>query len=333
MPQDRIKALELRLQQLDTERGHVVGELLSLQAEALNRPAPLAGSQASHKIPETSDTKVDLFLSLFRCRKSVYPKLWENQKQDRKGYSPACNNEWVRGLCGKPPNGNIKCSECPNQAFPELDAHAVKNHLQGFHTIGTYAITENDACVFLAADFDGDGWQADIMAYKKAALSMGAHVHIERSRSGNGADAWIFFSEPIPAGIARRLGTAIVSKAIQERHTLSLKTYDRLFPNQDYLPKGGFGNLIALPLQPKARDKGNTMFVDDTFAPYPNQWEYLAQVRRLSFSDVESIVQKIVPKGNLPSVVDPEHVSMEIDERLMKLSKPKIFKGLFSGSY
>ena len=332
MSQDRIKELELRLQQLDADRDRVVGELLSLQADAVNRPSPLSGSQASDKIPETSESKIDLFLSLFRCRRSVYPKLWENQKQDRKGYSPACDNEWVRGLCGKPPHGNVKCSECPNQAFPELDAQAVKNHLQGLHTIGTYAITENDACAFLAADFDGDGWEIDIMAYKKAAQSLGADAHIERSRSGNGAHAWIFFSEPIPARIARRLGTAIISRALQERHTLSLKTYDRLFPNQDYLPKGGFGNLIALPLQQKARDKGNSVFVNENFTPYSNQWEYLSRARRLSFSDVESIVQKVTPKDDLPPAVDPEHVSMEIDERLMKLSKPKIFKGLFNGS-
>ncbi len=332
MSHDRLKALELHLQQLDADRSRVVAEILSIQAEALNQPAPLAGSHARDKTPDTSEDKVDLFLSLFRCRKSVYPKLWENQRQDRKGYSPACKNEWVQGLCGKPPHGKVKCSECPNQAFLELDSQAIKNHLQGFHTIGTYAITESDACVFLAADFDGDGWMVDITAYKKAALSMGVHAHIERSRSGNGAHAWIFFSDPIPAQMARRLGTAIVSKALQERHTLSLKTYDRLFPNQDYLPKGGFGNLIALPLQKRARDKGNSVFVDESFIPYPNQWEYLAQVCRLSFSDIEGIVRKVVPKDNLFPVVDPEHVSMDIDERLMKLSKPKIFKGLFSGS-
>ena len=183
---ERAKNLELRLQQLDSERSRIIEELLSLQAATLNQPAPLAGSQASNKTPDTSDDKINLFLSLFRCRKSVYPKFWENQKQDKKGYSPACTNEWVRGLCGKPPQGKIKCSDCPNQAFPELDATAVKNHLQGLQTIGTYAITENDACVFLAADFDGDGWQEDVAAYKRAALSLGVHAHIERSRSGKG---------------------------------------------------------------------------------------------------------------------------------------------------
>src|SRR5665213_212980 len=147
MSDDRIRELEQKLKQLDADRGRIVGELLFLQTAGMNQPTPLAGCQASDSTPDTSENKIQLFLSLFRCRKSVYPKLWENQKKDRKGYSPACNNEWVRDLCGKPPQGNIRCSECPNQAFPELDATAVSRHLQGLQTIGTYAITETDTCV------------------------------------------------------------------------------------------------------------------------------------------------------------------------------------------
>jgi len=329
---ERIKNLESRLQQIDSERSRIVEELLSLQASALNQSAPLIGSQASNKTPDTGEDKISLFLSLFRCRKSVYPKFWENQKQDKKGYSPACTNEWVRGLCEKPPHGKMKCSDCPNQAFPELDATAVKNHLQGLQTIGTYAITEKDECVFLAADFDGDGWQEDVVAYKRAALSLGVHAHVERSRSGKGGHAWVFFTTAIPAKKARRLGTAILSRSFQERHTLSLKSYDRFFPNQDYLPKGGFGNLIALPLQQKAREKENSVFIDESFKPYPNQWEYLAQVRRLSLSDVENIIQQTMPKGESLQNLEEEHITMETDERLMTLAKPKIFKGLFNGN-
>ena len=213
----------------------------------------------------------------------------------------------------------MKCSDCPNQAFPDLDATAVKNHLQGLQTIGTYAITENDACVFLAADFDGGGWQEDIAAYKRAALSLGVHAHIERSRSGKGGHAWVFFTTAIPAKNARRLGTAILSRSFQERHTLNLKSYDRFFPNQDYLPKGGFGNLIALPLQQKAREKENSVFVDESFKPYPNQWEFLALVKRLSLSDVENIIQQTLPKGEPLQNLEEEHITMETDERLMRV--------------
>ena len=332
MSHDRLKLLESMLKQIDSDRSRIIEEILSLQSLSINQPVPLTGSQVSDQIPDTAEDKVALFLSLFRCRKSVYPKFWENQKQDKKGYSPACSNEWVRNLCGKPPHGKIKCSDCTNQAFPELDSLAVKNHLQGQHTIGTYAITENDMCTFLAADFDGDGWQADISAYKRAAASMGVHASVERSKSGKGGHAWVFFTTHIPAKIARRLGTAILSRSLQERHSLSLKTYDRFFPNQDYLPKGGFGNLIALPLQQKAREKENSVFVDENFKAYLNQWEYLAQVRRLSLSEIESIVHQVLPKDDPTPAVDPEHITMETDERLMTLAKPKIFKGLFSGN-
>jgi hypothetical protein len=212
MSSDRIRNLELRLQQIDGERKQVVEELLLLQKSAQNQPTPLVGSQASDRTPETSEDKIALFLSLFRCRKSVYPKLWENQKLGKKGYSPACQNEWVRGLCGKPPHGKVRCSDCGNQAFPELDALAVKNHLQGVHTIGTYAITESDTCVFLAADFDGDGWKADITAYQHAALSLGVHAHIERSRSGNGGHAWIFFYNPFQPVTLEDLGPLLFQR-------------------------------------------------------------------------------------------------------------------------
>ncbi len=176
----------------------------------------------------------------------------------------------------------------------------------------------------------------DVAAYQRAALSLGVHAHIERSRSGKGGHAWVFFTAAIPAKSARKLGTAILSRSLQERHALSLKSYDRFFPNQDYLPKGGFGNLIALPLQQKARDSGNSVFVDENFEPYQNQWEYFAQVQRLSLSEVESIIARVLPKGEPTNIfnesnVDPDHVSMETDERLMTLAKPKIFKGLFNG--
>jgi hypothetical protein len=157
-------------------------------------------------------------------------------KKGTKGYSPFCGNEWISGICEKL---RIKCGDCSKQAFHRLDEKAIRNHLQGMQTIGTYAIREDDTCVFLATDFDGDGWLEDISAYTAAGRELGIAVEIERSRSGNGGHAWIFFSVPIPARLARQLGTIIVSRASAFRPTISLETYDRFFPNQDFLPKGG----------------------------------------------------------------------------------------------
>ena len=141
----------------------------------------------------------------------------------------------------------------------------VKGHLEGKFVVGSYAIRTDDTCTFLAADFDGSHWKEDVAAYKESARALGIDVGVERSRSGNGAHAWIFFIEPTPARDARNLGMIILSKAMRSRHELPLTSYDRFFPSQDTMPSGGFGNLIALPLQQEARKNGNTAFLDDSF--------------------------------------------------------------------
>lgn len=231
----RIREIEARLESLAEERDRLVAELTKLRVARahVDELPPLLGLPVTSKAPDSPDEKVALFLKLFRARESVFPKLWENHARETKGYSPACKNEWVRGVCAKP---QVKCSECPNQAFPHLDEAAVRDHLQGRETIGTYAIREDDTCIFLAADFDGEGWQQDVIAYQQAARELGIQVEIERSRSGNGAHAWIFFTEAIQARLARQLGTVIVARAQASRHTMGLSTYDRFFPNQDTIP-------------------------------------------------------------------------------------------------
>ena len=203
---EKISEIEKRLEDLEKSKQQLLVELRSLRESPMTEGSlpPLLGTIAREHAPSSPEEKVDLFLSLFRGRESVYPKLWENNSKKTKGYSPACNNEWVEGICGKP---QVKCSACNHQAFPKLDAHAVREHLQGRSTIGVYAITENDECSFLAADFDGTGWSDDVKAYRNAAREIGVHVEIERSRSGNGGHAWIFFARPIRAFLARQLGT------------------------------------------------------------------------------------------------------------------------------
>jgi len=84
--------------------------------------------------PTTTEAKVSLFLSLFGARRDVYARFWENPRTGKKGYSPACRNDRIAGVCQKP---RVKCSECPNPAFSSLDAEAASNHLLGRHTIGS----------------------------------------------------------------------------------------------------------------------------------------------------------------------------------------------------
>ncbi len=287
---NRINEIEERLSQLEEEKTLLLHELSSLKEIAIedNRTTSILGQKVSSKTPETPEEKINLFLQLFRCREDVYPKFWENKTKGIKGYSPACQNEWKKGICNKP---QVKCADCNNKQFYPLDENTARSHLEGRITIGTYAIKENDTCTFIAADFDKATWKEDVQSYKNAADKMGISVAIEKSRSGNGAHAWIFFTKPIPSFLARKLGTVILSYASSNRYTLSLDSYDRFFPNQDSLPKGGFGNLIALPLQRGARENGNTVFLDDNLFPYENQWEYLSQLRRISEKNVRNILE------------------------------------------
>jgi len=233
-----------------------------------------------------SDGKIALFRRLFRGRPDVYPIRWES-KAGKSGYSPACANEWRAGVCDKP---RIKCSDCGNRLLIPLSDQIIYDHLAGHHTIGVYPLLADDTCRFLAVDFDKADWREDARAFVQSCKELGVPVAIEISRSGKGAHAWIFFSSAIPARDARRLGTAIISHACARTRQLEFTSYDRLFPNQDTMPKGGFGNLIALPLQKKSRDQGCAVFVDEQFDPYPDQWAFLAAVQTMSCDDMESAI-------------------------------------------
>jgi hypothetical protein len=311
----RLQQIEAEIRELDAKREALIEER---KKWSIAVPATVSNSLKPTE-------KIELFLSLFRCRADVFPKLWEKRGTNLKGYSPACKNEWEKGLCEKP---RVKCSECLYQKFPPLDEVAVRDHLIGKQTIGTYAIRSDNTCVFLAADFDGNGWQDDIHAYIQAALEVGIHPAIERSRSGNGGHAWIFFSEAVPALMARRLGTIIVAKASSFHPAMALSTYDRFFPNQDFLPAGGFGNLIALPLQATARALGNSVFLDDSFVPHLDQWMYLSSVSKIDKNELE----KLIDCGLLSSVENnfEQETLPRYEDRVLDLIPEAITRGVFT---
>jgi superfamily II DNA or RNA helicase len=255
--------------------------------------------QPGADVPITAEGKVSLFRRLFRGRDDVFPLLWLSLKTGRKGYSPACGNEWVRGVCGKP---RVKCGECPNQAFLPPTGQVFLDHLQGRHTIGVYPLLKDESCWFLAADFDKESWLDDVAAFVDTCRAIGIPTAVERSRSGNGAHVWFFFSSPIPAVSARRLGCYLVTETMSRRHQMDMSSYDRLFPNQDTLPRGGFGNLIALPLQYEPRQAGNSVFLDEDFQPHPDQWVFLASLTRIAPSTVESIARDAARQGKIVGV-------------------------------
>lgn len=235
-------------------------------------PAPLASDPVPTASPLSSEEKVTLFRRLFRGRTDVYPVRWES-KAGKSGYSPACANEWRTGVCKKP---RIKCGECGNRRLIVLTDKTIYDHLAGHHTVGVYPLLPDNTCHFLVVDFDSEEWREDAMAFAQTCRELDVPVALEISRSGNGVHAWIFFSAVAPAAEARALGTAIISRTCARTRQLKLSSYDRLFPNQDTMPKGGLGNLIALPLQKKPREQGFSVFVDDRLAPYPDQWAFLA---------------------------------------------------------
>ena len=249
--------------------------------------------------------KIALFRSLFRGREDVYPRRFESRKTGKAGYAPACANEWVRGVCEKP---KVKCAECPHRRFLTVTDEVVRWHLSGrddlgrAFVMGVYPMLLDETCLFLAVDFDKESWQADAGAFVETCRTLDLPVALERSRSGNGAHVWFFFAEAVSASASRKLGSHILTETMERRPDLGLDSYDRLFPNQDTLPKGGFGNLIALPLQKLARARGNSVFLDEQFNPHPDQWAFLSSIQRISRARVEALAREAETKGRVVGV-------------------------------
>lgn len=283
----QIAELKRQLDALDDERKRISDRIAELE-DLREKPITPPGQSRCGTIAMTSATnvKIELFRNLFRGREDVYPRRWENAKTKKAGYSPVCRNEWVRGICGKP---KVKCGECPSQAFQPITDETLRAHLQGRDrgtssdfTVGVYPMLLDETCRFLAVDFDKQSWMSDVAAFRDTARLEGVPLSVERSRSGNGAHAWVFFAESVPAAEARRLGAFLLTATMDRYPDIGFSSYDRLFPSQDNMPSGGFGNLIALPLQAKPRENGNSVFVDDNFHPFPDQWAYLSSVSRMT---------------------------------------------------
>ena len=244
------------------------------------------------------EQKIAIFRSLFRGREDVFARRWYSVASGKSGYQPVCLREWNAQFCDKK---KYKCADCPNRQFAPLTYKDIYCHLQGKDeygrdVVGLYAIQKDNTCYFLCADFDDKscehGYQKDVLAYTSVCRDWRIPYAIERSRSGNGAHVWVFFVSPTPAIKARKLGNAILSEAMNREARVSLRSYDRLFPNQDTLPAGGLGNLIALPMQGKARRSGNSVFVNESFTPYPDQWAFLQSVARVSEATLDRLLEQ-----------------------------------------
>jgi len=252
-----------------------------------------------------AELKIRLFRSLFRGREDVYPRRFESRKTGKSGYAPACSNEWVRGICEKP---RIKCADCQHRRFLAVTDDVIRWHLSGEDdqrepfVAGIYPLLLDESCFFLALDFDKANWQGDAAAFLEACQRLDLPAALERSRSGRGGHVWLFFEQAIPAALARRLGSHLLTETMEGRPDVGLDSYDRLFPNQDTLPQGGFGNLIALPLQKRPREHGHSVFLGEDFVPWVDQWAFLASVPKVGRAHVERVVHDAERRGRILGV-------------------------------
>ena len=264
---------------------------------------PLENDLVHHRSPV--EAKIALFRALFRGRDDVYPRRFESHKTGKSGYQPACANEWTRGVCEKP---KVKCAACPNRRFLSVTDDVIRWHLSGRDgagrdfVMGVYPMLQDETCLFLAIDLDKKCWLDDAQAALDTCKRLDLPAALERSRSGNGGHIWLFFGEAIPATMARKLGSHILTETMEKRPDLGLDSYDRFFPNQDTLPKGGLGNLIALPLQKRSREIGNSIFLDEQCLPYPDQWAFLSKIAKIERPVIDAIVRQADASGRVVGV-------------------------------
>lgn len=316
------------LLELKAENARLIAllEANGIQWRAPLEHVPLASTPEPSQL--STDEKVALFRRLFRGRTDVYPIRWESKTSAKSGYSPACANEWRAGVCEKP---RIKCGDCGSRLLIPLSDAVLYDHLAGKHTVGVYPLLEDDTCHFLAIDFDEADWREDARAFVHSCTELGVPAAIEISRSGNGAHVWVFFAGLVPARDARRLDTAIISHTCSRTRQLKLASYDRLFPNQDTMPKGGFGNLIALPLQKIPRENGCSVFVDIELRPFDDQWVFLASIQPMAPRDIEPTILRATGGVHPLDVtfIDEEDMakpwqrSTPVTKKLSGISSPK----------
>ncbi|NLW72829.1 MAG: DEAD/DEAH box helicase family protein [Chloroflexi bacterium] len=310
--EQNISKIEAELANLDHHRDHLLDELTQLRRQLLQKDSPaqlllnIQGIKVNNQ--SSQEEKIRLFRSLFKGREDVFPRRFENSKTGKSGYAPVCRNEWQAGICQKP---KIACQECNFRAFTQVHDETIRNHLKGNDpndrsgrdfTMGLYPLLADESCWFLAADFDKSTWTEDAKTFLETCVSYQVPAVLERSRSGNGGHVWIFFETPVPAVLARKLGALLLTSTMNRRPEIGMDSYDRLFPSQDTLPRGGFGNLIALPLQKKPRERNNSVFLDNDLNPYSDQWAFLSSIQKMVHQDLERIVKNVQDEGEITGV-------------------------------
>ena len=293
---------------------------LQLEIDELKKQFNEITTNTSEDISSREDS-VKIFMNYFKGRNDVYPYLSiDKNNPNIKYYIPACANEWKNGVCNK--TMGKKCKNCQYRENKPMSKETIYKHMYENYPIGIYPLLENDTCFFLSLDFDDKDSKkdikSDVLAFASVCDKYEVPIAIERSRSGNGIHIWMFFDTNIKAMTARKLGSLLLSKTM-EISNISISSFDRMFPNQDTLPKGGYGNLIALPFQNEPSKYGNTLFIDRNFILIKNQMQYLSSIHKLT--EIE-VFEKIKQLSN--ETIDISHEIIDMQNEVKVKSKNNI---------
>lgn len=325
LEQERLQLLD-RLKEIDG----LLEKIRMVRKNPVRQNAEISELKGVNKYSPVEE-KLKLFKNLFQGRQDVFARRFESAKTGKSGYQPVCENEWKAGICEKP---MMKCAFCPHRKFVPYGDSVIEKHLRGVEqsgrfsrpfVAGIYPLLNDDCCYFLAVDFDEQTWLDDARAFIATCEKENIFAYLERSRSGDGGHVWIFFEDKIKAKVARDLGTLLLTKTLDTRPEIKLASFDRFFPNQDYMPKGGLGNLIALPLQKKAREKNHSVYIDPaTSNAYEDQWAFLSAIKK----NANVFVEQKVSSAQLHHEILPAYENETSDEDVPWLSRradfPKI---------
>lgn len=266
----------------------------------------------------SKEEKIKIFMNYFKGRDDTYPYLSiDKNNPNKKYYIPACINEWKKGICNK--SMRKPCKTCKYRENKPLTYDVYEKHLSG-EIIGIYPLLDDETCYFLAFDFDDKleekNIKDDVLAFWSVCDEFNVPISVEKSRSGKGFHVWLFFSEKVKSLTARKLGSLLLSKTMEIRDNLKISSFDRMFPSQDFLPKGGYGNLIVLPFQKESAGYGNTLFIDKYFMPHKNQWEYLKNIRKISNHDICELIKLLSE-----NTIDVSHEDLNIKKEIKNKKK------------
>lgn len=300
-------------------------EMKRLQEDIINLKAKLNNTENEPQaVSYSKDEKVKIMMDYFRGRDDVYPYLSIDRKDStKKYYIPACSNEWKNSVCNK--TMKRPCKTCQYRENKPLSYEVYDKHLYG-NIIGIYPMLEDETCYFLAFDFDEKdnknektdekNIKEDVLAFWRICDEYNVPVAVEKSRSGKGIHIWLFFNEKIKAITARKLGSLLLSKTMETRDDFKISSFDRMFPSQDFMPNGGYGNLIVLPFQKEPAGYGNTLFVNKYFIPYKSQWSYLKEVKKLNELEVFDLIKTLSD-----DTIDVSHEDLDIKQEIKNKRK------------